>query len=86
MGNKAFNSQNSQSTGSESERWNAIAEGWHQWIPMMREWYAPATELMLDLAQIGPGSHVLDVAAGDGDQSLTAAARVERPRTRNGRG
>jgi ubiquinone/menaquinone biosynthesis C-methylase UbiE len=61
---------------SESERWNAIAEGWHKWIPMMRAWYAPATELMLDLARIGPGSHVLDIAAGDGDQSLAAAARV----------
>lgn len=45
-------------------------------IPMMRAWYAPATELMLDLARIGPGSRVLDVAAGDDDQSLAAAARV----------
>ncbi len=76
MRNKQFDSQSSQSTGSEAERWNTIADGWHQWIPMMREWYAPATELMLDLAQIGPGSRVLDVAAGDGDQSLAAAARV----------
>jgi ubiquinone/menaquinone biosynthesis C-methylase UbiE len=31
---------------------------------------------MLDLARIGPGKRVLDVAAGDGDQSLAAAARV----------
>ena len=61
---------------SEVKRWNAIAEGWHRWIPMMRAWYAPATELMLDLARIGPGSRVLDIAAGDGDQSLAAAARV----------
>lgn len=42
----------------------------------MREWYAQATSLMLDLARIGPGSRVLDVAAGDGDQSLAAAERV----------
>jgi predicted methyltransferase len=42
----------------------------------MREWYAPATRLMLDLARIGPGNRVLDVAAGDGDQSLAAARRV----------
>lgn len=42
----------------------------------MREWYAPATNMMLDLARIGPGSRVLDVAAGDGDQSLAAAERV----------
>jgi ubiquinone/menaquinone biosynthesis C-methylase UbiE len=42
----------------------------------MREWYAPATSLLLYLARIGPGSRVLDVAAGDGDQSLAAATRV----------
>jgi ubiquinone/menaquinone biosynthesis C-methylase UbiE/DUF971 family protein len=66
-----------ESTGSsESGLWDGIAEGWHRWIPRMREWYAPVTSLMLDLARIGPGSRVLDVAAGDGDQSLAAANRV----------
>ncbi len=59
-----------------SELWSEAAVGWHGWIPRMRGWYAPATSLMLDLAGIGPGSRVLDVAAGDGDQSLAAAERV----------
>ena len=35
-----------------------------------------ATELMLDLADLRPGSYVLDVGAGNGEQSLLAAARV----------
>jgi len=61
---------------SEIDRWNAIAESWHGWIPHMHNWYEPATELMLDLANIDTGSRVLDIAAGDGDQSLTAAERV----------
>ena len=61
---------------SNIERWNTIAESWHKWIPHMHRWYAPATELMLDLARIGPGSRVLDIAAGDGDQSLTTAERI----------
>jgi len=61
---------------SEAQEWNAIAEGWHSWIPMMRAWYAPATDLMLDLARIDVGSRVLDIAAGDCDQSLAAAKRV----------
>ena len=60
----------------EAEEWNAVAEGWHAWIPMMRAWYAPATELMLDLARIEVGSRVLDIAAGDCDQSMAAARRV----------
>src|SRR5688572_2909140 len=76
MGSKGFDPQSSKEHASQAERWNAIAEGWHRWIPMMRAWYAPATEIMLDLARIGPGSRVLDIAAGDGDQSLAAAARV----------
>jgi ubiquinone/menaquinone biosynthesis C-methylase UbiE len=42
----------------------------------MREWYAPATDLMLDLARLELGSRVLDIAAGDCDQSMAAAKRV----------
>ena len=40
------------------------------------EIYGPATELMLDLADVRTGSRVLDVAAGTGDQTLFAARRV----------
>src|SRR5262249_36027341 len=58
------------------EQWQSTAEGWHRWIPVVRAWVGDATELMLDLAQVGTGGRVLDIAAGDGDQSLLAAARV----------
>jgi ubiquinone/menaquinone biosynthesis C-methylase UbiE len=40
------------------------------------ELQGPATELMLDLAEVRTGSRVLDVAAGTGDQTLLAAERV----------
>jgi SAM-dependent methyltransferase len=59
-----------------ADAWNAISEGWHDWIPQMRNWYAPATNLMLDLADIISGDHILDIAAGDCDQSIAAAERV----------
>ena len=36
----------------------------------------PITERMLELAGVGPGSRVLDVAAGTGEQTLVAAQRV----------
>jgi ubiquinone/menaquinone biosynthesis C-methylase UbiE len=36
----------------------------------------PATQMMLDLAEVRTGSRVLDVAAGTGDQTLIAAQRV----------
>jgi SAM-dependent methyltransferase len=40
------------------------------------ELQGPATELMLDLAEVRTGSRVLDVAAGTGDQTVMAAQRV----------
>ena len=56
--------------------WQKTAEGWHRWMPFVSQWLGPATELMLDLASLEPGDHVLDLAAGDGEQSLAAAKRV----------
>ena len=58
------------------EQWQKAAPAWHRWGPKLETWLGPATELMLDLAQIGPRSHVLDVAAGAGGQTLAAARRV----------
>lgn len=58
------------------QQWQAAATAWNAWGPLLRSWLGPATELMLDMANIGPGSRVLDVAAGAGDQTLQAAERV----------
>jgi ubiquinone/menaquinone biosynthesis C-methylase UbiE len=58
------------------EQWQAAAEAWHRWGPKLEEWLGRATEVMLDTAGIGPGSRVLDVAAGAGGQTLAAARRV----------
>ena len=57
-------------------QWQEAAEAWNRWSNLLRRWLGPATEQMLDMANIGPGSTVLDVAAGAGDQTLQAAARV----------
>ena len=58
------------------DQWETAAEAWHRWGPTLRRWLGPATERMLDLAGVASGSRVLDVAAGAGDQTLQAAARV----------
>jgi ubiquinone/menaquinone biosynthesis C-methylase UbiE len=57
-------------------QWEAAAEAWNRWGELIGRWLAPATERMLDLADIGPGAHVVDVAAGAGEQTLRAARRV----------
>ena len=58
------------------EQWQAAAAAWHRWGPTLHDWLGQATDLMLDLAGVGPGTNVLDVAAGAGEQTLVAARRV----------
>jgi SAM-dependent methyltransferase len=57
-------------------QWEAAAQAWHDWGGFIGGWLGAATERMFDLARVGPGARVLDVAAGAGEQSLTAARRV----------
>jgi SAM-dependent methyltransferase len=58
------------------EQWQTAADAWHRWGPVLHEWLGPATKTMLDMAGVGPGAHVLDVAAGAGEQTVAAARRV----------
>ena len=57
-------------------QWDGAAEAWNRWGGFLSRWLGPATELMLDMTNLGPGSRVLDVAAGAGEQTLAAARRV----------
>src|SRR5689334_11080227 len=68
----------SPSTAEASARaqWDQAAAGWDAHEPQIRAWLAGATEAMIDKAGIGPGSRVLDVAAGAGGQTLDVAERV----------
>jgi ubiquinone/menaquinone biosynthesis C-methylase UbiE len=52
------------------------ADAWDRGKSTRDDRLGAATALMLDLALIGPGDHVLDIAAGTGDQSVLAAQRV----------
>lgn len=57
-------------------QWQSAAGAWSNYGGLLRRWLGPATELMLDMCEVGRGSRVLDVAAGAGDQSLQTAERV----------
>jgi len=52
------------------------AEAWHRLADRRVGLWASISERMLDLAGVGVGSRVLDVAAGTGDDTLLAARRV----------
>jgi SAM-dependent methyltransferase len=57
-------------------QWDAAAEAWNRWSPLLDRWLGPATDMMLDMTHIQTGSRVLDVAAGAGGQTMAAARRV----------
>ncbi len=56
--------------------WDSAARGWDQHSGLIRAWLQPATAAMLDAARLAAGQHVLDLAAGAGDQTLDIAHRV----------
>jgi SAM-dependent methyltransferase len=58
------------------QQWQNAAAAWHRWTPTLQAWLGPVTEAMLDLANLRPGDRVLDLAAGAGEPSLSAAQRV----------
>jgi SAM-dependent methyltransferase len=58
------------------DQWQTAAEAWYRWSPTLNEWLGKATGQMLEMAGISAGQKVLDIAAGAGEQSITAAKKV----------
>ncbi len=58
------------------DQWNAAAEYWNAWGPLLDRWLGPATETMMDMAGLAPGHHVLHIAGGSGQEALQSARRV----------
>ena len=56
---------------------DAIAtEGRRRWISTMERAAEPISRRMIELAELNPGDHVLDIATGSGDPALVAAVEV----------
>jgi SAM-dependent methyltransferase len=57
----------------QRQQWNNAASGWRRWSELIDRGASPVSERLVELAGVEPGSRVLDVAAGYGEPSLTAA-------------
>lgn len=57
-------------------QWDACASGWDRHTAEIRQWLRGPTDAMIAMAGIDEGDHVLDVAAGSGDQTLDILQRV----------
>jgi SAM-dependent methyltransferase len=58
------------------QQWQNAAVAWYRWTATLDAWLGPVTEAMLDLAKLKAGDRVLDLGAGAGEPSLSAAERV----------
>jgi SAM-dependent methyltransferase len=58
------------------EQWQSAAEAWYRWSPAIQRWLGRATDEMLNLAGVSPGQRILDIAAGAGEQTISAARKV----------
>ena len=56
--------------------WNEASKGWRDWSEFIDRSTAPVSERLVAMAGVEPGDRVLDVAAGYGEPSLTAAKTV----------
>jgi enediyne biosynthesis protein CalE5 len=62
--------------GRQRRDWGSAAKGWYDWQDLIASTTAPVSRRLVELAEIEPGDRVLDVAAGTGEPSLTAAQAV----------
>jgi enediyne biosynthesis protein CalE5 len=60
----------------QRKQWNTAATGWRKWSELIDEAASGISERLVELAAVEPGSRVLDVAAGYGEPSLSAARRA----------
>src|SRR3954466_11277270 len=60
----------------QHQHWDAAAVGWQAWSDFNDRADADISKRLVELAGVQPGSRVLDVAAGYGEPSLTAARKA----------
>ena len=60
----------------QRDQWNRAATGWNEWSTFMDEQAGHVSERLVEMAGVEEGDRVLDVAAGYGEPSLTAARKT----------
>jgi enediyne biosynthesis protein CalE5 len=60
----------------QRQQWDSAATGWRKWSQLIDPATSGISERLVELAGVEPGSRVLDVAAGYGEPSLTAARKT----------
>ena len=59
----------------ERQSWNSVANNWQKWMTIEKG-AEKVSRRLIELAEIKPGSRVLDIATGIGEPAITAANEV----------
>jgi ubiquinone/menaquinone biosynthesis C-methylase UbiE len=60
----------------ERQSWDSVANNWQKWWMTIETGAEKVGRRLIELAEIKPGSRVLDIATGIGEPAITAAAQV----------
>jgi enediyne biosynthesis protein CalE5 len=60
----------------QRKQWNSAATGWRKWNELIDATASGICDRLVELAGVERGSRVIDIAAGYGEPSLTAARKV----------
>jgi ubiquinone/menaquinone biosynthesis C-methylase UbiE len=60
----------------ELQSWDSVADGWQKWWKTIEIGAEKVSRRLIELAEIKPGSRVLDIATGIGEPAITAANQV----------
>jgi enediyne biosynthesis protein CalE5 len=60
----------------ERQNWNSVAAGWQKWWKTIERSTEGISRRLIYLAEIKPGSRVLDIATGIGEPAITAANHI----------
>jgi ubiquinone/menaquinone biosynthesis C-methylase UbiE len=60
----------------ERQKWDNVANGWQKWWKTIERGAGKLSIRLMELAEINPGSRVLDIATGIGEPAITAASQM----------
>ena len=59
----------------ERQSWDRVANNWQKWWKTIERGAEKVSRRLIELAEIKPGSRVLDIATGIGEPAITAAKK-----------
>ena len=60
----------------ERQKWDSVASGWQKWWRTIERGAGKLSNRLIELAEIKPGSKVLDISTGIGEPAVTAANQM----------